>query len=311
MLLRPFLISSLCATAALVAACDGDQSVRISSTTTVDNDAKGVLKVVQALQCPQTLGSLTRKGTATNEGRTCTYVGPKGAEVILQLVALDDNRTPPQILKTFEEQLSASLPRAVEQLRASAAQTAAEQERARAEADRAVADADRAAADADRAAANADRAVARATASSGDSASVRAPGVAIDANDDDASVRLPGMRIETKGDQASVRIGGFHIDANDSSGSVDIQGGGGGDNVSVRAQNDSSEVRAVSNGEATRASWILTDNRPSADGWRLVGYEARGPVGGPLVVATVRSRDRNRGRVFDDARELVTLNVGE
>lgn len=310
MLLRPFLISSLCATAALVAACDGDQSVRISSTTTVDNDAKGVLKVVRALQCPQTLGSLTRKGTATNEGRTCTYVGPKGAEVILQLVALDD-RTPPQILKTFEEQLSASLPRAVEQLRASAAQTAAEQERALAEADRAVADADRAAADADRAAANADRAVARATASSGDRASVRAPGVAVDANGDDASVRLPGISIDAKGDNASVRIGGFHIDANDSSGSVDIQSGSGGDNVSVRAQNDSSEVRAVSSGEATRASWILTDNRPSADGWRLVGYEARGPVGGPLVVATVRSRDRNRGRVFDDARELVTLNVGE
>lgn len=310
MLLRPFLISSLCATAALVAACDGDQSVRISSTTTVNDDAKGVLKVVQALQCPQTLGSLTRKGTATNEGRTCTYVGPKGAEVILQLVALDD-RTPPQILKTFEERLSASLPRAVEQLRASAEQTAAEQARARAEADRAVAEADRAAAEADRAVANADRAVARATASSGDRASVRAPGVAVDANGDDASVRLPGISIDAKGDNASVRIGGFHIDANDSSGSVDIQGGSGGDNVSVRAENDSAEVRAVSSGEATRASWVLTDNRPSADGWRLVGYEARGPVGGPLVVATVRSRDSNRGRVFDDARELVTLNVGE
>jgi hypothetical protein len=310
MLLRPFLISSLCAVAALTSACDGDQSVRISSTTTVDNDAKGVLKVVQALQCPQTLGSLTRKGTATAGGTVCTYVGPKGAEVILHLVPLNGG-SPPQVLKAFEERLSSSLPRALEQLRASAEQAAADQERATAEADRAVAEADRAAADADRAAANADRAIARATASGGDTASVRAPGVAIDANDEDASVRLPGISIDAKGDNASVRIGGFHIDANDNTGSVDIQGGSGGDNVSVRAQNDSSEVRAVSGGEATRASWILTDNRPSADGWRLVGYEARGPVGGPLVVATVRSRDRNRGRVFDDARELVTLNVGE
>lgn len=297
MLLRPLLITSLCAATALTAACDGDQSVRISSTTTVNDDAKGVLKVVQTLQCPQTLGSLTRKGTATNEGRTCTYVGPKGAEVILNLVPLN-GASPARVLKTFEERLSSSLPRAVEQLNAASNRAAADQARASAEADRAAAESDRAAAEAERAA-------------TGDSASVRAPGVAIDANDQDASVRLPGIRIDAKGDNASVRIGGFHIDANDSTGSVDVKAGSGGENVSIRAENDSAEVRAVSEGEATRASWTLTDNRPSADGWRLVGYEARGPVGGPLVVATVRSRDRNRGRVFDDARELVTLNVGE
>ena len=140
---------------------------------------------------------------------------------------------------------------------------------------------------------------------------MRAPGVAVDANGDDATVRLPGLHIETRGDQASVRIGGFHIDADDGSGSVDIQGGEDGDNVSIRARNDSAEIRASAAGDATRASWILTDNRPSAEGWRLVGYEARGPVGGPLVVATVRSRDRDRGRAFEDAKDLVTLNVGE
>lgn len=294
---RPFLISSLCAVAALTAACDGDRSVRISSTRTEDGDAKGVLKVVDALQCPQTMGSLTRKGTATAGGTVCTYVGPKGAEVVLSLVPLN-GAAPPQVLKTFEERLSTSLPRALADLRAGAAQAAADQAAGEAEAARGDAEVARA------------RAEARASA--GDTATVRAPGLAIDANDEDARVRLPGISIDAKGDNASVRIGGFHIDANDTSGKVDIKGtGGDGDNVSVRALNDSSEVRAVAGGEATRASWILTDNRPSADGWRLVGYEARGPVGGPLVVATIRSRDRNRGRVFEDARDLVTLNVGE
>ena len=43
----------------------------------------------------------------------------------------------------------------------------------------------------------------------------------------------------------------------------------------------------------------------------MVGYEARGPVGGPIVVATVRSKDRERDPVFEDARELVELNVGQ
>lgn len=303
---RLFLIPSLCAVAALTAAC-GD-SVRITSTRREDDDAKGVLKVVDALQCPQTMGSLTRKGSAQDGGKVCTYVGRKGTEVSLHLVALD-GAAPADVLKAFETRLSASLPAAVAELKASAdaEKARAEADIARAAADTAGAEADRAAADADRAAANADRAAANA-----DRASVRAPGVAIDANDEDATVRLPGMRIETKGDQASVRIGGFHINANDSDGSATVRASSAsGDTVSVNAQNDAAEIRTSAAGEATRTSWILSDSRDTETGWRMVGFEARGPVGGPLVVATVRSRDANRGRAFEDAKDLVTLNVGE
>lgn len=306
MTLRPFLLPTLCALAALTAACD--DSVRITSTRTED-DAKGVLKVVDALQCPQTMGSLTRKGSAQDGGKVCTYVGRKGTEVSLHLVALG-GEAPADVLKAFETRLSASLPAAVAQLKASA-----DADKARMDADlarAAAADAEAAAADA--AAAGADAAAARAdgAAASADRASVRAPGMAIDAEGDDASVRLPGMRIETRGDQASVRIGGFHIDANDSDGSARVRASsGGGDSVSVNARNDAAEIRTSAGGEATRTSWILTDNRETESGWRVVGFEARGPVGGPLVVATVRSKDTNRGRAFEDAKDLVTLNVGE
>ena len=79
---RLLLLPTLCAVAALAAACD--DSVRISSTHS-ETGAKGVLKVVEALQCPQTVGSLTRKGSAQAEGRVCTYIGPKGAEVSLRV----------------------------------------------------------------------------------------------------------------------------------------------------------------------------------------------------------------------------------
>jgi hypothetical protein len=295
MLRRSLLLPAVCALAALTAACDGERSVQISSTRTEDNDAKGVLKVVDTLQCPQTMGSLTRKGSASNNGTVCTYVGPKGAEVTLQLAPLGD-RTPAQVLKDFENRLGADMPQALAGLNASESRRQAEQ--ARADADAVRADAERA------------RVEAR-TEASGDRASVHAPGLTVEANGDDANVRLPGMQIETKGDQATVRIGGLHIDASDNGSSVDIQGQDDGDTASVRTRNDSTEVRAVASGDATRASWFLTDNRPSPSGWRLVGYEARGPVGGPLVVATVRSRDRNRGRVFEDARDLVALNAGE
>jgi len=277
--LRTLLVPALCL-AALTAACDGD-SVRISSTHTENPEAKGALKVVETLQCPQTMGSLTRKGTAIEGGAVCTYTGPRGAEVSLHLVKLD-GATPAAALKAFEERLSAAMPQAVAQLKAASAEGAA-----------------------------AASAAAEAHPPSGDRASVRAPGVDIQAEGDDASVRLPGLHVESKGDEASVRIGGFHIDASDGEGQVNIEGSDEGDNVSIQANQDAAEIRTSAGGGATRANWILTDNRPSEAGWRLVGYEARGPAGGPIVVATVRARDRDRGRVFEDAKDLVTLNVGE
>jgi hypothetical protein len=276
--MRPLLIPALCL-AALTAACDGE-SVRISSTRTENPDAKGALKVVETLQCPRTMGSLTRKGSASAEGTVCTYAGPRGAEVSLHLVKLDGGASA-DTLKAFEDRLSTSLPQAVAQLKASAEQDATA------------------------------AAAAGQPAATGDSASVRGPGVDIQAKGDDATVRLPGLHIESRGEDASVRIGGFHIDASGGEGAVDIEGSGSGDNVSVQAHQDAAEIRTSAGGGATRASWILTDNRPSEAGWRLVGYEARGPAGGPIVVATVRSRDRDRGRVFEDAKDLVTLNVGE
>jgi len=274
--MRPLLISVVCATA-LTAACDGD-SVRISSTRTENPDGKGALKVVETLQCPQTMGSLTRKGSAIEGGAVCIYAGPRGAEVSLHLVKLD-GAGPAQALKAFEDRLSAAMPQAVEQLKAASAEGAAK--------------------------------AAEANAPSGDRASVQAPGVDIRAEGDDATVRLPGLHIESKGDEARVRIGGFRIDATDDGSTVEIEGPDDGDSVSVQANQDAAEIRTSAGGGATRASWILTDNRPSEAGWRLVGYEARGPAGGPIVVATVRARDRDRGRVLEDAKDLVALNVGE
>lgn len=289
---RPLLIPTVLALAAL-AGCGQGNSVRISSSRSADNDATGVLKVVEALQCPQTLGSLTRKGSASAAGTICTYVGPKGAEVSLHLVPLD-GETAAAALAAFERRLSGDLPEAVAQLKAAA-----------------DADAARAEAEVKREAAEASAGTAGEVAEP-ERTAVRAPGVDIQTEGADSSVRLPGVEIETRGDHSSVRIGGLHIDADDSNGSARVSGSNGdGDEVDIKAHADSAEIRAAAAGPATRASWILTNNNPSAAGWRMVGYEARGPVGGPLVVATVRSREANRGRIMEDARDLVALNVGE
>jgi len=264
------------ALAATLAAC-GDGSVRVSSTRTETTEGKGPLKVVSTLQCPQKLGVLTRKGSAFAGGSVCSYVGQRGAEVSLHLVALD-GAPPREALQAFEDRLSAAMPQAASQIRANT-QTATT-------------------------AASAATATASASAAS-------EPGMSIDANGDKARIRLPGLRIDADGEKASVNIGGLRIRADDSTGAVSVNGGEGDEQVSVNANQDAVQVRTSTSGDATRATWILTDERADPDSWRFVGYDARGPVGGPLVVATVRSKDEDGGRTFDDAKKLVILNVGQ
>lgn len=299
------LLWPVCALALMTAACDNGGTVRITSTSS-GKDA-GVLKVVDALQCPQTQGVLTRKGSAQADGTTCVYSGPRGSEVTLQLVSLN-GRSVQDALKGFENRLSADLPEAMAEARAN-------EDRARAEAERAEADAARAEAEAERAGADAERAATDAANAAADSAHVSAPGVRIDAQGDKATIRLPGMRIDADGDRANIKIGGITIRADDKNSQVNIRSNSGSssdaDTVTVDASDRSARIRTSSPGEAVRASFLMTADQSSTTGWRVVGYEARGPSGGPIVVATVRGKDRNENRVFEAAKALVTLNVGD
>lgn len=280
---------------ALVAACDSDNSVHISGTTN-ERQSKGVLKVVDSLQCPETMGVLTRKGSARDGGTTCLYSGPRGAEVSLQLVQLE-SRSADDILDQFRNRLSADMPHTSAELRASA------------DAGEARIAADTAAATADAARTEADAARVAADSASGGQAKVTAPGVSVEAQDDRAVVRLPGMSVDADGDKASVRFGGFSINADNATETVAISSRD--ESVSVQAHDDAAEIRTRAPGEAIRTTYLLTDSRPADQGWRFVGYEARGPVGGPIVIATVHAKDRDSDSVFDAAKALVTLNVGE
>jgi len=249
-------VLTLCALSALTAACDGD-GVQIRTTRSSDDgEGKGVLKVIDALQCPQAMGVLTRKGSALNAGTTCTYAGPRGTEVSLHLIRLDGPVD--GVLKSFEDRLSRDLPEAA----------LATNRPAPAAPDAPPAD-----------------------------------------KGDRAEVRLPGLEVDARGDKANVRIGPISIHADDANATVDMSSDG--ETVNIQAHDDGAEIRTRTVGAATRTSWILTDSRGSAAGWRVVGYEARGPEGGPIVLATVRTKDRDEDNIFDAARDLVTLNVGE
>lgn len=296
------LVWPVCALALMTAACDDagvSSKVRIT-TSSSDSDGKGVLKVVDTLQCPQTQGVLTRKGSARADGATCVYSGPRGAEVTLHLVPLNGVSSQ-EALKAFEDKLSASLPEALAETRAS---------EARAEAEAARADADAARAEAEVARAEAEAARAEAHSGPSSTAHVSAPGVHIEAQDEKATVRLPGMRIDADGDRANIKIGGITIRADDKSSQVNVRSKD--DVVSIDAHDGAARIRTQAPGQAVRATFLMTTNTPSTEtGWRMVGYEARGPVGGPIVVAAIRTKDRNENRIVDAAKALVTLNVGD
>ena len=238
----------LCASAYVLAAC-GDPAVRITKREETSSEGEPI-RAISELNCPEHQGNLTRTETAAN-GLSCRYAGPRGAEVTLQLVTLQDGQSPSDLLAPFEESLRRLMPHTVER--------------------------------------------------AGDS-----PLVSVQSGGDSTRVRLPGISVDEGDGRSSVRIGPIHIEG-DASDSGSERGGV---SVSVNANDNAAEVRARSEHEGLRATYVLTDEQASEEGWHLVGYEARGPVEGPIVIAIVHSKDRDEDVVFDAAKDLVSLNVG-
>ncbi len=329
---RSFLLATALLSLGALGACDDERKVRIAK----DQEPATALRAASQLECPEAQGPLTRVRT-TPDGLSCVYAGPKGAEVTLRLVKLESG-SGESVLEALEQELNGLLPsvaakiaggrteaaeaRALaeaqqseaEGLRADADRAAAEAERAQALAEKARALADGDSAGAEAAQARADEIAARlATASESaesgrENVQVALPGLRVKTEGDDTSVRLPGIRIETKGDKADVRIGPMTIRADDSSGSVDINASD--TEMTVRSHDEASEIRTRRKGTGVRATYILVDEQASPQGWRLVGYEARGPSDGPLVVAVVKAKDRREDDIFDAAKDLVRRNAG-
>lgn len=246
-----------------LSACDNNSNVRI---VTNDTESGSVLKVIDALQCPNDQGVLTRRGSASDGGQTCTYVGPRGAEVKLHLVNLGEENVA-DVLRRFQNEMPT--PKAVGVGVQVHTETSTETHEV---------------------------------------ASVRMPGVSVDAQGDKASVQLPGMKIEADGDKANIRIGGLVIRADDKGSEIVANDSNG---SAVFTANDNGATIQTNSSKAIRATIMNVSANPGPDGWRVVGYEARGPQGGPIIVATFRSRDRDSDAIIEAAKALVTLNVGD
>lgn len=130
--------------------------------------------------------------------------------------------------------------------------------------------------------------------------------------EEDVDINLPGVSIKAGDAAARISVGGPDgpkINANDEGAEIRIQRNVEIDTATTTSSTSSHRRRQKEDGVYAR--FILASDKATGS-WSVVGYEARGPKGGPLVVATLKAK---RGHSsdddsFDDAGALVRHNVG-
>lgn len=123
-------------------------------------------------------------------------------------------------------------------------------------------------------------------------------------------IDLPGIHIHASGNDndengaGSVRIGhdtsaGNTVVAGHDSGAVDIE-----------AHDKGAQIRVDEGHGGVRRDFILASDTPGPNGYKVAAYSARGPEGGPLVVASMLAKTDDHDRLSDDIHELLRDNVG-
>ena len=223
--------------------------------------AKGPLKAVSTLDCPESEGDLNRKSAAA-DGKSCVYAGEDGAQVTLTLVALD-GKDARSALEPIEAQLKSEVP-----------------------------------------------------AISAPSTPTPPAKGGVEKDGDKVNIDLPGIHIHANGDHhTDVDATGVHVEAHDGNGrdgdraTVRI-GGGDGAGVNINANDGGAQIRIEESGSGVRARYILASETAGPHGYKVVGYEARGPKEGPIVVATLLSKSDDHDALRHDIHKLIERNVG-
>ena len=119
---------------------------------------------------------------------------------------------------------------------------------------------------------------------------------------DKVDIDLPGIHIHANGDD---KAGGKDHGA----ATVEAKAPGGG-GVTVNANDNGAEIHVGGSGAGIRQMFILASDTAGPNGYKLVGYEARGPVGGPVMVASVKGKEKDHDDLFHDVGKLLDRNVG-
>jgi hypothetical protein len=259
------------------------------------------LKVVSKLDCPETQGGLKRASAAA-DGLSCVYSGDD-AEVTLRLIKISGD--PNAALAPIDAELKALMPpeppEAPEAPEAAAAPAAPAPPTPPAPGEE----------------------------PSAGKQTVRLPGLTVETDEagETANIRMPGMKINADENNAHVEIGGTVIDASDDRNEVKV--------TSTRWSADEDEDSGMKidtkdgdvsvhsgfsgfrigggNRSGFRSTFVKTTDKETSV-YTAVGYEARGPKNGPMVVAVVKSKSPKKAgktdNIFRNAAALVKLNVG-
>jgi hypothetical protein len=271
----------LLAAASLLALAACSPKVEVSHDDHKVSGKRAPLRAISKLDCPDRQGELTRVSAAA-DGQSCLYAG-QNAEVTLSLVALNGGDAE-AALAPIEADLKGLMPA----MKAPPTPTPPDGK------------------------------------PRGESARISLPGIKIDAHDKGADIKIGGLSINANDDGAEVRVAkNVTVRDGDTVKHVTERTSGGNSNVSVKASNedegdteihatdDGAQIRQRKGGDGVRATLILASDK-STSGYRVVGYEARGPKGGPLAVAVVKAkgRDGSDHDIFEDMKTLVRHNVG-
>ena len=130
------------------------------------------------------------------------------------------------------------------------------------------------------------------------------------------NIDLPGIHIHSNSNgRADVNVGGVNVSANDhgshhGDAHVTVDGGSHG-GVVVDSNEGGAQVRIQANGKGVRMMYFLTSDNPGPHGYRVAGYQARGPAQGPIVVATMFSKRKDDDDLRHDVSALLRHNIGD
>jgi len=122
-------------------------------------------------------------------------------------------------------------------------------------------------------------------------------------------IDLPGIHIHAAGKDENGGGGQVKIGRN-----VSINGGNtvisddtGG--VDIEARKQGAEIRVNEGHGNIRRDFVLASDTPGPHGFKVAGYEARGPQGGPIVVGSMLAKSDEHDQLSHDLRSLIRLNV--
>lgn len=141
------------------------------------------------------------------------------------------------------------------------------------------------------------------------------PVAAVDSNEpgDRADIDLPFFHVHTRGDHAEVRMFGIKVHAEGEKADVNV--GHGHKHTVVHAGANGAEVLAEDVGRSNASLvYVLASDKRMTSGYWTVGFVAKGPAKGPLVVGEFRNTQKRNGHDggdgdHSDISRLIDFNV--